>query len=90
MLHLLQDYLKENPTVNLYDFHFVHFEQSNEFEEVVAFRKQVEQELGISINLFGADFKSEVQKFIKETGVSTIIMGNRSTDPWSSTLQPFT
>ena len=49
VLHLLQDFLKENSTVNLRDFHFVHFEQSNEFEEVVAFRKQVEQKLGISI-----------------------------------------
>lgn len=49
VLHLLQEHLKQNPAVKLQDFHFVHFEQANEFPEVVSFRKQVEEELGISI-----------------------------------------
>ena len=65
------------------DFKFVHFVKENEFEEVVKFREQVQQLYNIEIQIFGPDFKKEVARLIEEQGIKTIIMGNRSTDPWS-------
>ena len=42
------------------------------------------------MQLFSSDFKREVGRLIDEQGIKAIIMGNRSTDPWSQDLQPFT
>ena len=42
------------------------------------------------MQLYSADFKREVGRLIDEQGVKAIIMGNRRTDPWSESLQPFT
>ena len=45
---------------------------------------------GIKVQLFSSDFKREVGRLIEEQGVKAVIMGNRSTDPWSENLEPFT
>jgi FAD synthetase len=44
--------------------------------------------LGVKVELYQPDFKSELVKVIDQLKVKAIIMGNRSTDPWSQNLQP--
>ena len=56
VLHLLA----QISDTRLTDIHFVHFTQPNEFDEVTAFRKEIEEQFNINIHLFGANFKSEV------------------------------
>ena len=85
VLHLLR-----SCTDDLSAFKFVHFVQDNEFNEVTQFRKEVEAKFGIEIQLYGKDFKREVGRFIDESGVKAIVMGNRRTDPWSQQLEAFT
>ena len=38
------------------------------------------------MQLFGSDFKSELKRFIDEQGIKAIVMGNRTTDPYSAEL----
>ena len=38
--------------------------------------------------MYSHNFKEEVQKFLDQTQVKTIIMGNRRSDPWSRDLEP--
>jgi hypothetical protein len=48
---------------------YVHFVKAGEFDEISAFRKEMEIKYGIKIQLFDQDFKSEVQRLIDETGI---------------------
>ena len=68
------------------DFKYVHFVKEGEFDEISLFRKQIESHYGIEIQLFGPDFKREVQRLLDEQGIIAIILGNRRTDPWSDRL----
>ena len=88
MLHLLRSCCGGG--ADLCQFKFVHFVQDKEFDEVTQFRKEVEAKFGIEILLYGKDFKREVGRFIDESGVKAIVMGNRRTDPWSQQLEAFT
>lgn len=40
------------------------------------------------MQLFGPDFKGELQRLIEEQGVKAVIMGNRVSDPYSQQLSP--
>ena len=74
--------------MRLADFAFVHFVKAGEFDEITAFRAEMEAQYGITIQLFGQDFKSEVQRLIDQSAIEAIIMGNRRSDPWSGDLEP--
>jgi len=39
---------------------YVHFVKDGEFEEIKAFRDKIEQDYGITVQLFSSDFKAEV------------------------------
>jgi 3'-phosphoadenosine 5'-phosphosulfate sulfotransferase (PAPS reductase)/FAD synthetase len=65
----------------------VHFVKEGEFDEISQFRAQIEEMYGIKIQLFGPDFKREVQRLLDEQGIKAIIMGNRRSDPWSQNLK---
>jgi hypothetical protein len=64
----------------------VHFVKEGEFDEIRAFRQQIEETYGIVILLFGPDFKTELQKLLDQHNVKAVIMGNRVTDPYSADL----
>lgn len=87
-LHLLRMAMESMAEVSLTDLKFVHFVKDGEFDEIAEFRAEVEQQFGIKIALYEADFKREVARFIEDTGVKAIVMGNRRTDPWSKDLEP--
>ena len=80
--------LKTGVTGVLQRFKFVHFVKDGEFEEIKEFRTSIEQTYGIKVELFGPDFKAELERLINEQGVKAVIMGNRVTDPYSSKLSP--
>ena len=67
---------------------YVHFVKDGEFDEIKAFRDEIEAKFGITVELFSSDFKAEVQRLIDEQEIKAILMGNRRTDPWSSELTP--
>ena len=39
---------------------YVHFVKDGEFDEIKAFRDEIEAKFGITVELFSSDFKAEV------------------------------
>ena len=68
VLHLLRACVAQlkDPLISLTTFKYVHFVKSDEFKEVIEFQKQVENEYGIQIQLFGTNFKAEVKRLIDD------------------------
>lgn len=70
----------------------IHFEDEDEFDEIKGFLDNVEQHYGINIIHQRCENIKDGLAWLKQSYplIKAIITGVRSTDPWSSLLEPFT
>jgi len=66
---------------------YFEYKQEEEFKEVLEYCSDIEAEYGINIEKYHNKIKEDLETLVRDESVSTILIGNRNTDPYSASLK---
>lgn len=80
--------LKANFKIDKWCYAFFEFSTEDEFPEIIDFCRNVEKENGITIEKYENKIRKDLEVLVNEHNVTTVLVGNRRTDPYSEHLLP--
>ena len=77
---------RESFKIDQWRYIFFQYNQEEEFSEIIDYMDQIELDYSIVIEKCTNKIKDDLETLVSEHDVSTVILGNRRTDPYSETL----
>ena len=79
---------KENLKVDQCRYAYFEYKEEEEFKEIIEYCQDIEKEYSLTIEKYENNIKNDLEYLVNEENVTTILIGNRRTDPYSQKLKP--
>jgi 3'-phosphoadenosine 5'-phosphosulfate sulfotransferase (PAPS reductase)/FAD synthetase len=66
---------------------YFEYHQDEEFKEVLDYCSEIEKDYGINIEKYEGKIKVDLEQLVNNEDITTILIGNRRTDPYSDKLK---
>ena len=80
--------IKTNFKIDNWRYAVFEFKIGEEFPEIVEFLTLVEKEFDITVEKYENKIKTDLETLVNEQNITTVVIGNRRTDPYSEHLLP--